>query len=176
MRSFFYFLLFCSLLCSTGLKSQTNMIKIFKGVIYVRQDVAEVKGDSVLLHMDVYMTGLQIGRTESLSLMPVLQGKTKSLPLSPIILNGKNKEQMKQRKSKLKDQTEDTDAEDGPYIVLKNQPNITQEVSYTATVPFQPWMNEAGLSLIGVLLNYNDERIKTYRNLLIQDLGIRKIE
>jgi hypothetical protein len=144
--------------------------KVYEGMIYVRQNIAEVKNDSVYLSMDINIHGLKVNSRESLMLYPVLFHGSDSLQLPPVVLNGKKKQQKADRTIVLKGSYA---PQKKAYAVLKNNPVIHQVVVYDTTLLYSPWMKEAGLKLIGETKNQNEKTVHLLFDTLTDDLKLR---
>lgn len=143
--------------------------KVYEGMVYVRQSVAEIKNDSVYLEMDINIHGLQVNNRESLSLYPTLFHEADSIKLPPVILYGKNKQRKVNRTIALEGRYS---PQENAYVVLNNNPIIHQVVTYSQTLACSPWMKEAGLKLIGEVRDMDDNIIYTLSDTLTEDLRL----
>lgn len=141
----------------------------YKGLINVKQNKAEVVDGVLELDMNVLLSGLSVGRYQTLTLTPVLHKDNKLLRLPPIRINGTNKQKMYERAIAFKGEQE---ANGDAYVVLKGDPALLQEVHYKKEISFLPWMEEAELILLGELNNYDDIPVQTYKDVLTDRLSI----
>jgi len=160
----------CGLILSPFiLEAQDPQPKVYTGSVHIKQNVAEVRNDSVFLDMDITLYGVPVHSTNSLILTPVLFFEKDSLRLPYIRIHGKQKDRMYKRSVILsKGKKEDKSA----YVVLRHDSIITQVISYRDTITYEPWMEEAGLLLEGSFKKYNDKLISTYTDVLTEDLNL----
>ena len=103
------------------------------------------------------------------SLMPMLRSDRDSVVMAPVVLNGVNKQKMFDRTLVF----EGKKAADGDaYTVIKNTPELIREIPYELSIPYQPWMKNAALILVGELDNYEGAPLRTFVNVLTEHLDI----
>ncbi len=139
----------------------------YRGMIYVKENCVEQQGDNLLLDLQIDLSGLPVGRYQSLTLVPMLRDGRDSLMLQPIVVNGANKQKMYERTLAFKGKTV---ADDGAYLVIKNKPTQLREIAYRKEIPFQPWMKGAELVLVGQLKDYDGITQQVYMNVLTDNL------
>lgn len=144
---------------------------IYRGMVKVKQNKAELSGGKLALDMDVSIIGLSVGRYETLLLTPVLRNGGSSFSLRPIRINGANKQKMFQRALAFEGES----AKGNTYAILKSDPTLLQEINYQKEIPFQPWMEHAELILVGELNNYDDQPIQTYTDVLTDDMRVQGV-
>lgn len=150
-------------------KAQDPHPRVYAGSVHVKQNVAEVRNDSVFLDMDITLCGVPVYSANSLTLTPVLFSEKDSLRLPYIRIHGKQKDRMYKRAVILsKGKKEDKSA----YVVLRHDSLITQVISYKDTITYESWMEDAGLLLEGAFKNYNDKPVSTYIDVLTDDLNL----
>lgn len=164
MKMMRYILFLFLISCSLPIVAQTS---VYRGQVSVKQNVAEQREGAFCLDMNVALSGLSVGRYQTLSLIPVIKNGRDSLRLQPIVLNGLNKQKMYKRA--LVFQGKDA-ADNGAYVVLKNDPCLLQEIAYKKEIPFRPWMKEAELILMGEINNYDGVVQQTFVNVLTDKL------
>lgn len=142
---------------------------LYNGRVDFKQNSIEVHDGLVFFDSDISVAGISIGRYQSLVLTPWIHTQTDSLALPPIILYGSNKYKIYRRTEKLNKNKKDKKE---TYIILKNFPRLIQEISYKDTISYQPWMDKAGLSLVGTFCTYSDTPIETYRHVMTEDLRL----
>lgn len=121
------------LLFAFMLKAQDRQPKNYTGSVYVKQNLVEVRNDSVFLDMDITLEGVDLYSKNSLILTPVLFAGKDSLALPYIRINGKHKDRMYKRAVTLsKRKKEDRSA----YVVLRQDPRGKQMISYRNTLLF----------------------------------------
>jgi hypothetical protein len=143
------------------------------GGVAVKLNRADLKGNALNLIIDVKISQIQIRRYESLSITFVLKGtgrgQTQTLP--PVIVNGSNKRHMFERAVALYGETV---AKNGAYVVLKNDPELTQFIEYKRAVAYKSWMNNCQLILVGEIKDYNNNIIRRFTNVLEKRIAIRR--
>lgn len=169
---YIFIFLLVALLFPVQVQSQTEApATTYNGLINIKQNKAEVEGNLLKLDMDILLSGLSVGRYQTLILTPVLRKDNYLLRLSPIRINGANKHKMYERTVAFQGkQVADGDA----YVVLKSAPTLLQEVNYKKEISFRPWMENAELLLLGELTDYDDIPVQTYTNVLTDRLYIRQ--
>ena len=127
------------------------------------------EGNSLRLDLTISVCGLSVGRYQTLSLMPMLRSDRDSVVMAPVVLNGVNKQKMFDRTLVF----EGKKAADGDaYTVIKNTPELIREIPYELSIPYQPWMKNAALILVGELDNYEGAPLRTFVNVLTEHLDI----
>lgn len=165
--SLYIFFLFMAMLAFPA-QAQTS---VYRGMVNVKQNKAELSGDRLALDMNVSILGLSVGRHETLLLTPVLRSGSSSFRLQPIRINGANKQKMYRRALAFEGES----AKGNAYVILKSDPTLLQEIKYQKEIPFQPWMEHAELVLIGELNNYDNQPIQTYTDVLTDDLKVQGV-
>ena len=144
-----------------------ELLSDYRGMVYVRENSIEQQGDNLMLNLQIDLSGLSVGRYQSLAIAPMLREGRDSLKLQPIVVNGANKQKMYERTLAFKGKVV---ADDGGYLVVKNQPTLLREVTYRMAVPFESWMKGAELVLVGELKNYDGVTKEVYINILTDNL------
>lgn len=172
MKTAVYISLFLAamLLFPAGAISQVQTkLSVYNGQVNIKQNKAEVTDGLLSLDMDILLSGLSVGRYQSLELTPVLRSGNRSLRMPSIRINGANKQKMYERTIAFEGKQV---ADGNAYIVLKCAPTLLQEIKYKNEFSFQPWMDEAELVLVGELSNYEGLPVQTYTNVLTDHLHI----
>lgn len=122
---------------SVGAQEQT----IYGGRLTIdRHQPLRPAGDSLTIDFTLDASRLEMPSTRSLTLTPLLAGED-TLRLSPVLLNGRNRQQVYLRRQALDGEGSGA----GYYAVLKAAGGKEQTVAYRQTVRFEPWMKEARL-------------------------------
>lgn len=145
--------------------------KVYEGMIYIKQNIAEASNDTLYFDMDVNIQGLKVNSNESLSLYPVIFNANDSLELPPIVLNGSKKHQQTERVIALKG---NHPVRKEAFVILKNEQSFYQIVEYNDTLTFKPWMKGAGLKLNGLIKDKNEKEIQRFSDILTNDLKLGK--
>lgn len=139
------------------------------GNVTVELNTADIKGRALNLDLDVKINHIYIGKRESLSLTLALKKGNDVLYLPPVIINGSNKRKMYERAVNLYGLEA---AKGGAYAVLKNDQDLIQFLPYTKSIPYKSWMNRSQLLLIGEVLDYNNNVIDSFTDVLEKSLRI----
>lgn len=143
--------------------------RVYQGKVKVKTNSIKIENDKLDLDMEISVQGLSVSRYHTLSLIPVLRSGNDSLVMQPIVLNGINKQKMYKRSLALNGKQE---ADNGAFMVLKNMPLLLVQIPYMQSVPYQQWMNEAQLVLIGESCNYNGTPITSTTDILTENLNL----
>jgi hypothetical protein len=139
------------------------------GTVSIKLNSANIKNFSIDMDMDIKINHMQIGKHESLSLTLALKKGNEIVYLPPVIVNGSNKRKMYERAVNLYG----LDAAKGSaYAVLKNDQDLIQFLAYKKDVPYKSWMNRSQLVLIGKVLDYNNNVIDSFTDVLEKSLRI----
>lgn len=169
MKVLFYIMLLAAgLVFSAGAQPEARQ-EVYRGEVSVKQNKAEYVNNKLVLDFDISLCGLDVGRYQSLVLMPMLRFGRDSLIMPPVVVNGANKQKMYERAVALKGEEA---AREAAYSIVKNDPRFIQVISYKKTLPYRPWMSKAQLVLIGELENYQGEAIQTFINVLTNELDL----
>lgn len=145
--------------------------KVYKGKVNVFQQTLKKKGGKLVMEMEVGVCGIAVGSQQSLLLLPMLKAGRDSLVMQPVVINGTNKQEMYNRAVALKGKAA---ADGGAFLVIKNDPNALIQFTYTQTIPFRQWMQDASLVLVGQFCNYNGDPKQTFIDTLTEKIRIDK--
>lgn len=164
MKTIIYILtfLFVAMLCQAQ-----EFVSVYRGAVYVKENKIEKKGSKLVLDLQFDLSGLSVGRYQTLALVPVICQGRDSLLLQPIILNGSNKQKMYKRTLAFKGKAV---ADEGAYVVLRNCPAVLSQFNYHQDIPVKDWMKGAKLVLKGEFRDYNDIPTQTYIDVLAEKL------
>lgn len=118
------------------------------------QELADVKivneqvqreNRQVNISLTLDLTDLHVGTQQSVRLKPVIIEKEgeRQLELAPIVVDGHTRSLVHQRQQALTGSS----ATDGAGIVVRRRNGKEQQVDYTATVAYEPWMLQSRLAL-----------------------------
>jgi len=120
-------------------------ISIFDGEIPVKLQRLRQVDDSVHLVMDIDLKDLKLSTDRSLVLTPVLlNGKDKEYALGNIMLNGRQRHKAFTREVQLNGW--EKDVEKSHYAVLELNKN-RKVIRYRQSIPYETWMREASLDV-----------------------------
>ncbi|MDR3141648.1 MAG: DUF3868 domain-containing protein [Tannerellaceae bacterium] len=137
------------------------------GTVSIKLNSANIKNLNVNMDMDIKINHMHIGKHESLSLTLALKKGNEVLYLPPVIVNGSNKRKMYERAVNLYGLNT---AKGDAYAVLKNDQDLIQFLAYKKDVPYKSWMNRSQLVLIGKVLDYNNNVIDSFTDVLEKSL------
>lgn len=144
-------------------------VQTYQGQVSVKQNHIEREGNTLRIDLTISVSGLSVGRYQTLSLMPMLRSGKDSLLMAPVVLNGVNKQKMYDRTVVFQGK----EVADGhAYTVIRNTPLLIREIPYRISLPYRPWMKESQLVLVGELDNYEGSPVRTFVNILTDRLGI----
>lgn len=165
MRTTAYILLFFLVVLSCPAQ---EILSTYHGMVTVKANKVEKQGNNLELEMSIELCGLSVGRYQTLSIIPMLRAGRDSLQLQPIVVNGANKQKMYERTFSFKGQAV---ADDGAYIVLKNEPKVLRQVNYRATIPCKSWMKGSEFILVGRFNSYDGKPQQAYYDILTNRLN-----
>jgi hypothetical protein len=139
------------------------------GTVSIKLNSANIKNLNINMDMDIKINYMHIGKHESLSLTLALTKGNEILYFPPVIVNGSNKRKMYERAVNLYGL--DT-AKGDAYAVLKNDQDLIQFLAYKKDVPYKSWMNRSQLVLIGKVLDYNNNVIDSFTDVLEKSIRI----
>ena len=106
---------------------------------------AEVSGvdirkqrDSVVIRMNLNLSGMKVGRNRSIVVTPLFYAEGEEEWLPAIEVMGRTRYLYYQR-------NEESLYADSPYTIIKKDKNATQQVGYQVSVPYRKWMDRASL-------------------------------
>jgi hypothetical protein len=139
------------------------------GTVSIKLNSANIKNYNIDMDMDIKINHMYIGKHESLSLTLALKKGDEILYLPPVIVNGSNKRKMYERAVNLYGLDM---ARGDAYAVLKNDQDLIQFLAYKKDIPYKSWMNRSQLVLIGKVLDYNNNVIDSFTDVLEKSLRI----
>ena len=94
MKTFIYI---CLLVIGLVLPAGAQVpIQSYRGQVSVKQNRIEREGNSLRLDLTISVCGLSVGRYQTLSLMPMLRSDRDSVVMAPVVLNGANKQKIRE--------------------------------------------------------------------------------
>lgn len=106
---------------------------------------AEVSGvdirkqrDSVVIRMNLNLSGMEVGRNRSIVVTPLFYAEGEEEWLPAIEVMGRTRYLYYQR-------NEESLYADSPYTIIKKDKNAIQQVGYQVSVPYRKWMDRASL-------------------------------
>lgn len=106
---------------------------------------AEVSGvdirkqrDSVVIRMNLNLSGMEVGRNRSIVVTPLFYAEGEEEWLPAIEVMGRTRYLYYQR-------NEESLYADSSYTIIKKDKNATQQIGYQVSVPYRKWMDRASL-------------------------------
>lgn len=161
-KAYILFFLFAVLAFSTQAQITT-----FHGIVSVKENRVGLAGTTLSFDLNIELSGLSVGRYQTLTITPTIRAGHDSFALSPIVVNGANKQKMYDRERAFHGKAA---AAGDAYVVIKNNPLVIRQISYQKSIPYKPWMKGAQLVLVGVLNNYDGKPVQEYTNVLTDEL------
>ena len=137
-------LLGCLLAASPVVFGQTHYLDDLK---LENQNISK-SGDKVTISADIIMNELELSRQKSLRLVPVIVSAdgTQQLELTPILLEGKVRHKVTERKLALGTITDEEE-----IMRIRRENGKEQNIEYNTEVPFSRWMVNGRLELRGYI-------------------------
>ena len=145
-----------------------QVLSTFHGMVTVKANKIELKGDVLQFDLNINLCGLSVGRYQTLSITPMLRGEGVSFGMRPIVVNGANKQKMYDRTLAFKGKAV---ADDGAYLVVKNDPSVIRQIYYQVSIPYKSWMKGARFVLLGEFNNYDGVTQQTSWDILSESLS-----
>lgn len=107
------------------------------------------RGDQLNVNMLIDLDKLSIASKRGMILTPVLEGEQgQRVLMSPILINGKNRQKSYQRSLALGNQEPVVMPS---YVIVKTRKNKENIVQYSQVLPFEPWMANADVKVMADL-------------------------
>lgn len=137
-------LLGCLLAASPVVFGQTHYLDDLK---LENQNISK-SGDKVTISADIIMNELELSRQKSLRLVPIIVSAdgTQQLELTPILLEGKVRHKVTERKMALGTITDEEE-----IMRIRRENGKEQNIEYNTEVPFSRWMVNGRLELRGYI-------------------------
>lgn len=133
-----YILLSAVLLCALNAGAQKD-----EPTVSVTCNELIKKGNSLYIDAVINVSGEKIKSTRSLTLTPVLEGKTEKMGLPSVLLMGKRSAKVYEREKALHNLKD----EEPHFAVINTSKEEGQVIPYKMTLTYEPWMKDARLVL-----------------------------
>lgn len=110
--------------------------KYYNGAIGITDVSLWQQGESLYIDMQIDMRNLKVDNDRTLTLTPMLVSADRNLVLPEIIINGRRRQKAYVRSMALNSDTE-----------LGVPSNKKEVLNYTQVIPYQPWMENASMTL-----------------------------
>ena len=126
-------------------------------------------GREVNVKMTLDLTDMEIGNQKSVRLKPIIVAKTdsKELELPLVVVDGRTRNRIHKRMKALTGKSTVDDA----YIVVRRKSNKKQNVEYSMTLPYEPWMANASLNLVENLCGCGNNEEMLAQELITNDVS-----
>ena len=122
-----------------------ELLSDYRGMVYVRENSIGLQGDNLMLDLQIDLSGLSVGRYESLAIAPMLREGRDSLRLQPIVVNGTNKQKVYERTLAFRGKAV---ADDGAYLVVKKSTDLASRDYLSEDGSFRV-LDEGGGTCVG---------------------------
>lgn len=123
----------------------------YKGKIGVSPVLLEQRGDSLYISVDYNMSGVKVVSRRYISLKPLLISPEKKVYLPPIVIRGRNNNNMYKRSLALmsKSRRRVYLENDQTYATIKGfKADQNKSVQYRLVMPYENWMGDARLDML----------------------------
>lgn len=126
----------------------------FKGDVTVICNALEERGEVLHLDLSINVRNLAMNKCQSWTIIPQLAASTTEVRTFPsVLINGKNKRQIYQRKEKY--QSESWEAK-LPYKLVNVTKDTDTTIRYVMQIPYELWMDDASLIVRQILTSCSD--------------------
>lgn len=130
----------------------------FRGEVTVTPRTLEQRDGTLYMNLDITVEAIAANKCQSWMIIPELandngRGVTRTFP--PVLVNGKNKRQMYERKERFGNLEQ---AALNPYMVVNALPETDVVAPYTVSVPYESWMDNATLNIRMIVTSCADRQ------------------
>ena len=165
MKTRLYTFLLCLLL---GIASSVQAQE--PGKVSVKLNSANLRGQTLHLDLNINIDNLHVSSRSTLALTLALKNGNSLVLLPHVFVHGSNKFNMFERAVTLKGLET---AMDGAYEVLRSDHRQRLTVAFKMPVAYKPWMNKCQLILIRESLDYYNNPVETFTDVLQNSLVIK---
>ncbi|MCS3099572.1 DUF3868 domain-containing protein [Bacteroides ovatus] len=148
LKSLLY-LLIIFLTISSLSYGEENPKKWYTGIIQPTALELQQAGDSLHIQILYNFDNIQVSSNHSIELIPVLIAANHQMELPEISIKGrKNYQNLKRKLALMNTQEHAFYQSEAPYSILKGYGMTGKEqIRYSLTIPFEPWMKDAYLNV-----------------------------
>lgn len=126
----------------------------FKGEVTISCNAVEERDDILYLDLNIHINRLAMNKCQSWTIIPELASSPVNVRMFPAVLvNGKNKRQMYERKQKYESRTWQSRI---PYQMVNVQKDTDTTLRYVMEIPYEYWMDDASLIVRQILTSCRD--------------------
>lgn len=140
MRRTIYTIAFLWAAAALGFAQEGELIRV-----KVLHEEVKKNGREVDVRFTLDLTDVKVGNQKSLRLYPVVVAKEgkREWACAPVVVDGKTRSRVHKREKALTG----VSATDGAYTVVRRKNGEPQQVEYSTTLPYEPWMAQSRLVL-----------------------------
>ncbi|MEG1622998.1 MAG: DUF3868 domain-containing protein [Alistipes sp.] len=120
---------------------------IYRGQVHVTADSVGHNDTDVFVGMGISVVGKAVLANQALVLTPILQSSTGYLELPQVVINGNKRDKAYRRSLAIHKKFREAMIGLEPYLVLKATKKTQEGIRYFLTIPYEPWMKHAWLTL-----------------------------
>jgi len=136
---------------------QNNNVKDHLSV--QKKQVQIIKNGDVLVKLDIILNGVEVSSNKQLVITPLISNGNNKVELPPVVVNGKSRANLYKRSLVLSGKP------DKSFSVIKaTNKKVITTIPYNTTTPYESWMKNASVYLIGDLCGCGgsgEEYVKT---------------
>ena len=146
----------------------------YKGQIFITKQQFIRQGNMLQVNMHVDFEGVKLPTDESFTFTPVLKSGKQQIILSPIIVNGPQKQKAYHRSEVLDKYSKKKHKGSIPLFVLKDNKKSSRTFSYKTEVPYDDWMDGATLYVETEECGCNGKKANIYEDKVAEMIKIPK--
>jgi outer membrane protein OmpA-like peptidoglycan-associated protein len=124
----------------------TAQDRSYEGTITIVPVRLEQLGETVHIDFDILMKDVKVKSAHGVDLIPQLASPTTTYELPRVSLKGKNEYLVHERRLAVMSAKAKKNYK-APYLIEKNQKKKSGVIRYRYTLPYEPWMADAGLNV-----------------------------
>jgi hypothetical protein len=146
----------------------------YKGQIFITKQQFIRQGNMLLVNMHVDFEGVNLPSDESFTFTPMLKFAKQQMILSPVIVNGPQKQKVYHRREVLDKYNKKNHRGSIPLFVLKDNKKSSRVFSYKTEVPYDDWMDGSALYVETEECGCNGKKANTYEDKIAEMIKIPK--
>jgi len=154
----------CYFFLLLALATSTFGQEAYKGQIFITKQQFIRQGNMLQVNMHIDFEGVDLPSDESFTFTPVLKSAKQQMILSPVIVNGPQKQKVYHRMEVLDRYNKKKHHGNMPLFVLKDNKKSTRTFSYSTEVPYDEWMEESALYVETEECGCNGKRANIYED------------
>ncbi len=163
----YFFLLMVSAISTFGQEA-------YKGQIFITKQQFIRQGNMLQVNMHVDFEGVNLPYDESFTFIPTLKSNKQQIILSPVIVNGSQKQKVYNRKEYFDKYNKKKHHGNIPLFVIKDNKKNSRVFSYRSEVPYEEWMDGAALYVETEECGCNGKKANIYEDKIAEIIRIPK--